>query len=811
MRSMATETAPPRDFTRRLWQLPTFLVGLASVYAVWHAGDRLRPSVADRYQRAIQALRPAVDRSPADVDQIQDALRKLPAEEPPPDKAGLVRYLTGSAFVALAESTTSPAEATDFWATARRDLEAVNDNDLPLADQKKLSYRLARAWYHSPGTDPARTVDALTKNLTAGDDPSEGYRMLADLYLKAIPPDETKARDSLQNFLKHASARADARVLNEARVRLAGLHDKLGEPDEARKVLSRVGPEAPAEVFASARLQLARYHQADQDWSAAARMWEQVRDMKGAAEPQRAEAQVRLAEAYVKLNRPDDARHAADGVSTGTDSPEGRAAAFQRAKLLLKDPTTPKDAVVVELEKAFAGADAIAIRKLIPAADARQVCEEAFKRSMAAGEFALALRAATAFGRVAEAGEHHRLVAAVNESWAESVAADPERKPVAREHYKAAAAACEAAAQIDATPAGKSGWMRKAAAMHLKGEDRPRALAIIGDLAARAADFPDDSAGQAWSEMADIYLQAGDRDQARIAYRNAAGKPGPMRNRARVRFASLSPDADPATLAGLVEIAEAPPADPVVHEEAVYLLGELHLLRKEWAQADARLRVALEAYPRGSRAGRGRYQYGQVLRHGAYEAASKIKTDRATLEQIKKERLDLRQPAFKVPEEIAILDRIALSQKAYEDRMRRAYDEFAQAEKLLLATRDADPNVVRRTMFWTADCAYWLGEFADAADRCEKLKTRFRDEIEELEAGRDLHRCCRFAAEVARDAKDVDGANKWSQRAIQAQSQVAEALARMPAGEFDGTAEVRKKAYWDAWLLENGAPPKRTN
>jgi TolA-binding protein len=811
MRSMATETAPPRDFTRRLWQLPTFLVGLASVYAVWHAGDRLRPSVSDRYQRAIQALRPAVDRSPPDVDQLQDALRKLPVEEPPADKAALVRFLTGSAYVALAESTTSPTEASDFWAVARRDLEAVNDNELPLADQKKLSYRLARAWYHTPGTDPARTIEALTKYLSAGDDPSEGYRMLANLYLKAVPPDEPKARDSLQNFLKHASARADARVLNEARVRLAGLHDKLGEPEEARKVLSRVGPEAPAEVFASARLQLARYHQADQDWSAAARMWEQVRDMKGATDHQRAEAQVRLAEAYVKLNRPDDARRAADGVPTGTDTPEGRAAAFQRARLLLKDPAAPKEAAIAELEKAFAGADAGAIRKLIPVAEARQVCDDAFKKAMSTGEFALALRAALAYGRVAEAGEHQRMIAAVNESWADSIAGEPERKAEGREHYKAAAAACEAAAQLDASPAGKSGWLRKAAAMHLKGEDRPRALAVLGDLAARAADFPDDSAGQAWAEMADIYLQAGDRDQARIAYQNSAGKPGPARNRARVRLASLSPDADPATIAALVEIADAPPTDPVIHEEAVYLLGEVHLLHKEWDQADARLRVALESYPRSSRAGRGRYQYGQVLRHGAYEAASKIKSDRATLEQIKKERLDLRQPAFKVPEEIAILDRIALSQKTYEERMRRAYDEFIQAEKLLLASRDGDPNVVRRTMFWAADCAYWLGEFTDAADRCEKLKTRFRDEIEELEAGRDLHRCCRFAAEVARDAKDADVANKWSQRAIQAHGQIAEALARMPAGEFDGTAEFRKKAYWDAWLAENGPLPKRTN
>ena len=73
-------------------------------------------------------------------------------------------------------------------------------------------------------------------------------------------------------------------------MRLAELHAKLGEPDEAREVLSRVGPEAPADVRAKARLLLAGYYKADGDWSAAAREWEQVRDANGATDDQRAEA-----------------------------------------------------------------------------------------------------------------------------------------------------------------------------------------------------------------------------------------------------------------------------------------------------------------------------------------------------------------------------------------------------------------------------------------------------------------------------------------------------------------------------------------
>ena len=115
---MATETAPPR----RLWQLPTFLVGLASLLALWHGGDRIRPSLPERYEKAMLVLRPAVDRWPPDPDQVRAALRKLPEGEPPADLVPKVRYLKGSAYVALAESTTSPQEAAENWELARKEL-----------------------------------------------------------------------------------------------------------------------------------------------------------------------------------------------------------------------------------------------------------------------------------------------------------------------------------------------------------------------------------------------------------------------------------------------------------------------------------------------------------------------------------------------------------------------------------------------------------------------------------------------------------------------------------------------------------------
>src|SRR3954451_23859542 len=98
---MATDPAPA---PRRLWQLPTFLVGLGALVALWYGGDRIRPSVAERYEKALGALRPAVDRWPPDPDQVRAALRKVPDADPPADLLPRVKYLTGSAYVALADA-----------------------------------------------------------------------------------------------------------------------------------------------------------------------------------------------------------------------------------------------------------------------------------------------------------------------------------------------------------------------------------------------------------------------------------------------------------------------------------------------------------------------------------------------------------------------------------------------------------------------------------------------------------------------------------------------------------------------------------
>jgi hypothetical protein len=155
-----------------------------------------------------------------------------------------------------------------------------------------------------------------------------------------------------------------------------------------------------------------------------------------------------------------------------------------------------------------------------------------------------------------------------------------------------------------------------------------------------------------------------------------------------------------------------------------------------------------------------------------------------------------------INEQSKIEDRLERSEKAFQTQMRAAYDEFRKAEEAFPGSPDADPATLKRTAFWAADCAFWLGAFADGAARYERLRAKYQGHVEELEAGRDLYRCCVFAAEAARDAKDADGAVQWAKRAAAARAGVQESAPRVPAAEFDDTTETRKRAYWDGWLAE---------
>jgi hypothetical protein len=232
------------------------------------------------------------------------------------------------------------------------------------------------------------------------------------------------------------------------------------------------------------------------------------------------------------------------------------------------------------------------------------------------------------------------------------------------------------------------------------------------------------------------------------------------------------------------------------------------LMQKQWPLAEARLRSALQAYPASPRAARGRYQFGQVYRQRASVEARKIEAGQSEIARFDVERLKTRDAKKYVIEQTQIEDRITQSKKTYDEMLQAAYDEFRKAEELLLAARDPDPAVVRKTLFWAADCAYWVGVYDDSARRYEKLAATYRGRPEELEALAGLHRTCTDAAADQRDrdpARRKAAMEEWGKRAREAYQAVSAALARIPESELDGITDLRKRAYWTRWLLENGS------
>ena len=389
---MATDAASP---SRNLWQVPTFLVGIAALIAVWHARPYLHQTPAQIYEQDFSALRQALDKNQVDAVQVQTLLHKVNGVEPPPDLEKSAPYVIGSAIAVMAELVSSPEEAAELWKTARKLLETAAEKGLADGDKLRHKFRLAKTWAHT-GEPPLKVIDALTETIMCGDDPTEGDLILANLYLSRDPPDTVKARDYLKDYLSHLGvpgrSEVQQRQLNQVRLKLGELYTLLKENDEARKVLERIGPDAPPDLLVEAKMQIALTYLAGEEWGDAIHCLEQARDIRGINATEKATVLYRLAEACLKANRKSDAQAAFDQLRKGT-GPEVQAAAFRWAELQMSDSVKQEDAVVA-FESAlndFPSGDSYD-NKLLPLSEARFLVEKAVLKFRKDTAFDLSVR-----------------------------------------------------------------------------------------------------------------------------------------------------------------------------------------------------------------------------------------------------------------------------------------------------------------------------------------------------------------------------------------------------------------------------------
>jgi FimV-like protein len=769
---MATDTAaaPPAHSRRRnFWQLPTFVLGVAAAVAAYAAFPPPPVTPADRLGRQLAELRQAIDRRPVNRGTVEVlASQAAAAAEQFPESAPLIHFLVGSGYLALAE--TVPADP-DAWSLAATHLARVEEDGLPdPLDRQRLAFRRAKAVAAVGAGDPAALLPTLA-NPPPGEDPDgERRRLLADVALRTDPPDLRRARDELHAYLT-GPVRMPAPTLARYRLRLSEVYLALNEPDKARTWLKEVGTAAPPDVQAQARVQLARMAAAENNWPEAVRLYETAQQTPGLPAEQRAAIHYQTGVGYVHLRDPAAAAPHFEQAAAGS-GPVAVAAAVRLAELILRDPTARgiRSKAVDLLDRAVPPAQGSEFRNPYLSADeVRAAFEEAITVCLNEAEYGTAVRAATAYGKVAAGGRDRERRAEVNAAWAAVLHRSAGPAQAAARFKEAADDYLHAAAGYP-TPDGKADLLRRAADCLRRAGDTASAEAVIDQLT-RTPGMPEDAQAAAWLEKGEILLAGGRFPEGVEALQKAMA--GPSAAVARVRLAVAHLDqakqkgATPAARAeaqALTAFAQqlltqaanttaVTQPEREAHRQALYELGKLLLTQGNFPDAEARFRQLLQAHPTGPSAGPAKLYLGScllLLARGAHQ--------------------DSRPPAD--------ADRKL-------DEALKLFRELSESDDEFLKTQ-ADIRLANATLM--------LKRYDDMPALCERLAERYRGKVEELIVLSMLYSAYAYAERPEPAARTFE--------------RMREVFARLGPDAFPGGPEEYTREYWvTTWFEPRKAKP----
>lgn len=768
---MATDpaAAPPR-----LWQVPTFLVGLTAFLAVWqgwvHVAAR---DPAGTFLDNIGALRAAAEKLNPDRDELKKLL-DLSAKEAVafPEYGPLADFAIGSGYVRLAELTADPAEALTAWTLARQHFDKVKGEPFsdPM-DGAKLAFRAAKA---RAATLPAAAAPAeinLTRTLLAhvppGEPPGEGHRLAAELGLRLTPPDAAGAKASLTAYVAESGFVTPPANVARAKLRLSEVCLMLGESEKAREWLELI-KDAPADVMLSRSAQLARLLMADGKWAPAAKEWEAVRSAPGAAPALKSMAAYYLGQCRTMTDPPDPAgaMKLFDEASRA-DGAEGPAAAVRLAELQFQttDPEKHKEAagVLSAAAKRLAGPGGYA-NPLLPVHEARAAFELGLQVLQKDGSFEPAVQVVEAYAAIAATGRDREKRAELMIAWGTLL--KKANGPFQPKFIAAADDYLELAAAQTA-PEGKVELLRRAASTYRLAGNTAAAVSAMEQVV-RMPDLPESAAGAAWLEYAEVLVAAKRPDEV-IPAINKAMASGSVTARYRLARSLLdtqNAQLAPLGLALLEHVAGAssvPPADAATHEIALVELAHEYIRRNAFADAESRLSVQLSRYPNGPEAAYGKLLKGVCLLQLA--SAKKAPTDPEPSNAPK-----MRAEALKLFQEVV--------------------DDVDRREK-------AGPVTERDRYLWqlaslrVAQAYYQLGEPDRALSAAAPVVQRCRGTVEEL-----------IALSVMYHAQKQKGQTGVMLSIRDRMKDVFEELKKKP-GAFKAQQGEYSQAYWETvWFSD---------
>lgn len=628
---MATDTAaltPARaEPARHLWQLPALLLGAAAFASVWQGWVRIGPAdpCAD-FARDVAALKLAHEKAAPDATELKNLLGKVAAGvEACPDQAPPGRFHLGSGYVRLAEITAAPDEARGYWALALQHFDRVADGQLrDPADGSRLVFRAAKARAAAglPLNAPPEEVGQLLAILSVAqaEEAGETQRLVAELALRLNPPDTARAKIALTQYLTSAGFATPSASLARTRLLLGKLYMQSHEYEAARKWLREVGADAPPEVLAPAKAELAKVLMAEGVWLEAAKELKLLRDAPGVPPAIRQGAAYQLAVCRLNLRDRRDAAEFFKEAAKG-DAPEGPAAAIQLARIQLEDSDRAAHESAADL---LAGAikgvtgPGTYDGRLVRLDEAQAAFELAILRLAADGEYEAALRATEAFAAIAPPGRDRERRAEVLAAWAEAML--KEKKGDAKPRLKQAADEFAALAAFQAKPEGKAEMYRRSADLSKKAADPAAAAARLAE-GLKLKGLPEVLIQAMWVELADAKIAAGRPEDVIKIFNQIMAVGNELSTATRYRLARAFVDSrlaplQPVGRALFEQVADqkgVAPGEREYHERSLTELANALIREGNFAEAEARLRKQLGIYPDGPEAPLARLLLGVCL------------------------------------------------------------------------------------------------------------------------------------------------------------------------------------------------------
>ncbi len=773
--SVAAPTFSPAPGRRtHYWQLPAFLAGVAAVALATAKFPVAPDSPAARHQRNVKALRLALEAKPLDAP-AAESLAATVAGDPAADAEA--RLLAGTALVAVAEH--APAgpdgpQVADAWRRAAAQLSAVEAGGLAGPDdRKRLAFRLAKAQAALAAGD-AKLLALTLADVPPGDDiEGERRRLLAECYLRQVPPDYPHAREELQAYLS-SSLRLSPAPAARAREKLAGVHVALGDNVKARACLKEIGATAPAEVQALAKSQLGRLAAAENRFGEAVTYFEAALANPALTADHREGLCHDIARAHLGAKNPAAAVPYLEEATRGTGTgPDAARAGVMLAQVLLADPArrgrraAAIDALAVAAKStSLAGFADGPHSGMNPSllTDARAAFEQAVATCLSEGDFASAVRAATEYSPVAPPGRATEKRAEANAAWGASLKGDPATLPAATTKLAEAAADFAALAATFPNPAGKADLLKRAAQCFRAAGDDKAAAALI-DRLTQTPGVSDDVVATAWVEKADALLAGSQFDDGVKALRQAMLRPSPAAATARVRLAvahldqarlksrAAETDAARQEVQGLMQSAKDllaaainAPGDTATEKEAqqsaLFEMGKLHVNQMDLVEAETRFRQLLQSHPDGPQAG-----------------SAKLYLASCLLLMARGDHQGGRPPAD-------------------------ADAKLAEARKVFEALSESqDPFLSTQADIRLANTMLLLRKYDEMPSLCEKLAKRYEGKLEELIIRSMLYTAYRFADRT--------------ESAAAVRVQMTDLFQKLPDSQFPGgDREEYTREYW---------------